>query len=148
MIAGKRLERRSPQMRADVAVFPVFESYGEQIRDCLSALGERKPTRAAVRRVVQTLRRALPGVERVRNSARHANMACLMRHTLEALRASEWEGARYLLMTGSALMHARAVRAGASLRSAGEGRVLQFPAAAVSGTDAIAGEAITGIVTG
>lgn len=137
-----RPSRRTQRKRGGVIVFPIFESYGDQIAECLSALGERKPTSAAVQRITRSLRRALPHVERVRDSTRHTNMACLMRHTLEALRASEWEGARYLLMTGSALMHARAVRAGVSLSGAEAGGVvLQFPPLP-------SGEAITGMVTG
>ena len=75
-------------------------------------------------------------------------MTRLIRHTLEALQVSEWEGARYLLITGLALVHARAVRPGASLRGAGGGCVLQFPALTISGADAITDEAITGMVTG
>jgi hypothetical protein len=148
VIARNSSISRSVHVRGGVVVFPVFESYSDQIQECLSALGERKPTRAAVRRVTQTLRRALPGLERVCNSTRHENMARLMRHTLEALRASEWEGARYLLMTGSALMYARAVRTGASLTCADEDRVLQFPVMIVSGAETIDDEAVTGIVTG
>jgi hypothetical protein len=124
-----------------VIVFPVFECYGDQIAECLSTLGECKPTRAAVQRVTRSLRRTLPNVERVRNSTRHTNMACLMRHTIEALRASEWEGARYLLMTGSALMHARAIRPGVSLNAPDGGGVLQFPLLAET-------KATTGTVAG
>jgi hypothetical protein len=134
--------------RAGVIVFPIFEAYGDQIAECLSVLGEQKPTRAAVQRVTRSLRCALAAVERVRNSTRHTNMACLMRHTLEALRASEWEGARYLLMMGSALMYARAVRPGVSLNAAEAGVVLQFPLLPDCATELTADEAITGIVTG
>jgi hypothetical protein len=147
--ATRKAIRPASATRADVIVFPIFEAYGDQIAECLSVLGEQKPTVAAVQRVTRLLRRALPGVERVRNSVRHTNMACLMRHTLEALRASEWEGARYLLMTGSALMHARAVRPGVSLNGAeAGGAVLQFPLLPDCATEVIAGEAITGMVTG
>ena len=139
----------APGRRAHVIVFPIFESYGDQLAECLAALGERKPTRTAVRRVTQSLRRALPDMERVRNSARHANMACMMRHTLEALRACEWQGARYLLMTGSALMHARAVRPGVALNGPDAGGVvLQFPLLPAEPSELITGEAITGMITG
>src|SRR5579864_7299673 len=109
MIARNKTMRRAavvdattPHTRARVIVFPIFESYGDQIAECLSMLAEPEPARPAVRRVTLSLKSAVANLERVRNSTRHTNMACLMRHTLEALRASEWEGARYLLMTGSA----------------------------------------------
>jgi hypothetical protein len=142
--AGTPRARLSP----DVIVFPIFESYGDQIAECLSALGVRKPTRAAVLRVTRSLHLALAGVERVRNSTRHTNMACLMRHTLEALQASEWEGARYLLMTGSALMHARAIRTNVSLNDPDTGGVLQFRLLPESPSELMTGEPITGTVTG
>ncbi len=143
-----------PWRRANLIVFPIFEFYADQIAECLSALGEQKPTRAAVQRVTLSLRRALPNLERVCNSTRHTNMACLMRHTLEALRASEWEGARYLLMTGSALMHARAIRSGVWLNGPdADGVVLQFPLLAESADEVMTVEATTveatkGMVTG
>jgi hypothetical protein len=147
--ATHKARRPTSAARAGVIVFPIFEAYGDQLAECLAVLGDQKPTRAAVQRVTRLLRRALAGVERVRNSTRHRNMACLMRHTLEALRASEWEGARYLLMTGSALMYARAVRPGVRLNGAkAGGAVLQFPLPPDCATEPMAGEAITGIVTG
>ena len=141
--------RPAVPIRARVIDFPIFESYGDQIAECLSVLGEQKPGRAAVQRVTRLLQCILPGVERVRNSTRHTNMARLMRHTLEALQASEWQGARYLLMTGSALMHARAVRPGVSLNSEEAGGVLQFAAAGgKSESEVITDAATTGTVTG
>jgi hypothetical protein len=151
MTAREKTIRQSaaPRRRAKVVVFPVFESHADQIAECLSALGEQKPTRAAVQRVTLSLRRALPNLERVRNSMRHTNMACLMRHTLEALRASEWDGARYLLMTGSALMHARAIRPGVWLNGPDAGAVvLQFPLTPEGTPELITDAAITGMVTG
>jgi hypothetical protein len=140
--------RKTPRKRVGVIAFPVFESYGDQIVEWLSALGDQKPNRIAVERVTLSLRRAVASLELVRNSPRHTNMACLMRHTLEALRASEWEGARYLLMTAFALMSARVLRTGACLNDpVAGGAVLQFPLPEMP-TELTTEEAVTGIVTG
>jgi hypothetical protein len=130
--------------------FPVFESYGDRIMECLAALGEGKPARAAAKRVTRSLLSAAASAERVRKSPRHSSMACLMRHTLEAMRATEWEGARYLLMTALALMNARAVPAGGWLNSPeGGGVVLQFPLPpAARTTEPETEDATTGMVTG
>lgn len=142
-------DKTTPRASARVIIFPIFETYGDQIAECLAALGERKPTRRTVERVTLMLRRALANAERVRNSARHTNMARLIRHTLEALRASEWDGARYLLMTGSALMHARAIRPGAWLNGPDAGGVvLQFPPMPERADELMTVEAATGMFTG
>lgn len=136
------------QCRGAIA-FPVFERYGDRIMECLAALGDGKPSRAAAKRVTRSLWSAAASAERVRNSARHANMACLMRHTLEAMGASEWEGARYLLMTALALMNVRAVPAGGWLNSPeGGGVVVQFPLPPARTTEPATEEATTGTVTG
>ena len=152
MIAREKTIRHcaARRKRAGVIVFPAFEAYGDQIADCLSTLGEQEPARAAVRKVTVSLRGALANLERVRNSTRHMNMACLMRHTLEALRASEWEGARYLLMTGSALLHARAIRPGLSLNGPDTGgTVFQLPPMPTDDADELMTvEATSGMVTG
>jgi hypothetical protein len=151
VILGNNTIRQSvaTRTRASVIAFPVFESYGDQIGEWLAALGDPKPAPAAVGQVTRSLRRAITGVERVHNSARHTNMACLMRHTLEALRASEWEGARYLLMTASTLINTRALRAGASLNTPETGgELFQFPLLPDSETELLAEVAITGIVAG
>jgi hypothetical protein len=134
--------------RAVVIAFPAFEHYGDQILGWLSTLGDQDPTHSDVARVTRSLRRAVDRVERVRNSPRHTNMACLMRHTLEALRASEWNGARYLLMTAHVLMNARVVGTGARFYSSGDvPAVFQFPAPEML-AELTTEEAITGIVTG
>ena len=141
--------RETLRKRAGLIVFPAFECYGDQILDWLSALGDRDPTHSAVARVMRSLRRAVGSVERVRNSPRHTNMARLLRHTLEALRASEWEGARYLLITAHALMNARAVGTGACFYNAEDFRaVLQFPATPETVAELTSEEVITGIGTG
>ncbi len=137
------------KVRPSLIAFPVFESWGDQIAEWLSALGDETPTPSAVRQVTRSLLCAVASLERVRNSTRHTNMACLMRHTVEALRASEWEGARYLLMTGSALMHARALRPGVRLTGTDTGAtVFQFPPLPENAAELMTVDAITGMVTG
>lgn len=144
-VRARTSSRRTPPKRAQVIVFPVFESWGDQILEWLSALGEQTPTPSAVRQVTRSLLCAVASVERVRNSTRHTNLACLMRHTVEALWAREWEGARYLLMTGSALVYATAVPPGAWLDGPETGGVvLQFPLL----PEIADAEATTGMVTG
>lgn len=141
--------RKTRRKRAQVIAFPVFDSYNDQIAEWLSALGEQTPSRAAVRQVTRSLLCAVASLERVRNSTRHANLACLMRHTVEALWVREWNGARYLLMTGSALMHTRAVRPGIwPGNSEAGGVVLQFPTMPETATELTTVDAITGMVTG
>jgi hypothetical protein len=143
------LFRKTRRKRAQVIVFPVFESYNDQIAEWLSALGEQTPTRASIRQVTRSLLCAVANLERVRNSTRHTNLACLMRHTVEALWAREWDGARYLMMTGSALLHARAVRPGVSLNGTEAGCVvLQFPPMPETATELTTVDATTGMVTG
>jgi hypothetical protein len=137
--------RRTPRKRTHVIAFPVFEAWGDQILEWLSALGEQTPTRTAVRQVTRSLLCAVARMERVRNSTRHANLARLLRHTVEALWAREWEGARYLLMTGSALVYVTAAPPDARLDGPEAGGVVfQFPLL----PETAAAEATTGMVTG
>ncbi len=98
---------RGGTQSCEVIPFPVFENYGDEIVDWLSALGHRKPSARTVARVVKSMRTAIVQLERVRKSGRHCNLASFLRHAADALEASEWDGARYVLKTASALMTAR-----------------------------------------
>jgi len=94
-----------------VIVFPVFEHNGGQIREWLLDIGDREPSRRTVIRLLKSMRRMATTIERVRNSMRHSNLARFVRHAANALEASEWEGARYLLIMSITLMTARAAPA-------------------------------------
>ena len=149
MIAAKRrIGLRNTGVRPRVAArsrrviaFPVFENHGDQILEWLSEIGQpEQPPRLAAR-LVKSMRRSATELERVRHSIRHRNLATFLRHAISAVECSEWEGARYILMTGFAFMSARN-------SSNPESAVLQFPMRADAVTvDPDAGVAI-GIVTG
>jgi hypothetical protein len=94
-----------------VIAFPVFEQNGDQIREWLSDIGNRQPSRRAVVRLAKSMRCTADRIERVRNSIRHSNLAKFVRHAAAALEASEWEGARYLLIMSLTLMKIRPVPA-------------------------------------
>jgi hypothetical protein len=130
-----------PSRKNNVIAFPVFEHNGDQIREWLSDIGERTPTRRTVLRVVISMRFAATKVERVRNSLRHTNLAMFLRHAANALETSEWDGARYLLLTSLALMAVRAVSPAGFAEIAA---VRQLPL--VTGLDEL--PAAMGIVTG
>lgn len=114
-----------------VIIFPVFENYGEMILEWLSALGDAEPGSAIVPRVATAIERAIGRIERVPGSARHRNLATFLRHAALALKSSEWDGARYILMTAFATLAAGAIPYGAPLedpaRSHRSRPVLQFP---------------------
>ena len=112
--SGSRQARRSSR----VIPFPVFELYGDQILEWLSAIDGNKPTRRTVLRVVKSMRCAVANAGRVRNSMRHSNLADLLRHAANALEAAEWDGTRYLLITALALMTAGTVSAKTQIESA------------------------------
>ena len=129
-----------PARTNNVISFPVFEHIGDQIHEWLAEIG-REPKRHTVLRLVKSMRCTAVSIDSVRDSMRHSHLAVIVRHAASALEASEWEGARYLLMTSLALMTARAVSAKdvaeiASLR--------QLPLA----TEVDELPAATGIVTG
>jgi len=113
-----------------VVVFPVFENYGDMILEWLSALDNGEPRSGTVSHLAGAIERAIQQIERVRNSARHRNLATFLRHAVLALQSSEWDGARYILMTAFAALAASAVTAGATLEDPAPQSappVLQFP---------------------
>lgn len=127
-----------------VITLPLFERYGDQILEWLAAIDEAEPARQNVMRVVKSMRCTIERTERVRNSVRHSNLASFVRHAARALEASEWDGARYILVTAMALMNARTASA-PSFRECFE--VRQFPLPAGSAA-ALPPDAAMGIVTG
>ncbi len=93
-----------------VIEFPVFERYGDDIGEWLAALNGLNgaaPGKRTAARVAKSIGRTADSVERVRFSARHSSLGMFLSHAARALDASEFEGARYLLMTASASMWAR-----------------------------------------
>lgn len=134
-----------PPRPGNVVAFPVFERHGDQILDWLLDLGEQKPEHRAVTRVLRSMRRTAARLERVRNSMRHSNLASFLRHAANALEASEWDGARYLLMTSHALMTTRAITGG-GFPAVAALRYLPLPEAATR--DEPPAGVLIGIVTG
>ena len=124
-----------------VIAFPVFEQSGDQILEWLSTMGRGEPGKRTVARLIRAMDSAAGELERVRHSARHSNLATFMRHAAKALESSEWNGARYLLMTAYALMPA--CGDGVS----GTAQVRQFPARNDAAATTVGG-ALMGIVTG
>ena len=132
-----------PARKNNVIAFPVFEHNGDRIQEWLSDLGDCEPTRHTVRRLVKSMRYTAGTIERVRNSLRHSNLAMFMRNAASALEASEWDGARYLLMMSLALITVRAVTAEGFAEIA---TVLQLPLA--TEVEELPAAAVMGIVTG
>jgi len=105
------LSQTKTRRRNNVIAFPVFEHNGDQIREWLSDMGDSEPTARTVLRLVRSMRSTAAMIERVRNSMRHSHLAMFLRHAANALEASEWDGARYLLITSLALLTSRPVTA-------------------------------------
>jgi hypothetical protein len=95
------VRRRKP---CRIIAFPAFERHGDQILEWFSAISGKEPSPTAVVRLVKSMRCEVARLERVRKSARHNNLASLVRHAANALETSEWDGARYLLITALGLM--------------------------------------------
>jgi hypothetical protein len=133
---GEVSARLDKRRAARVIAFPAFESYGDAILEWLAALGEGEPGREAVLRLAGSMQRAVVRIERVRTSIRHRNLATFIRHAQLALQISEWNGARYVLLTAFATLSASAFTEQKPCGPAGI--VLQFPAP----------EAVTGTVNG
>ncbi len=104
-------EKKTPAGKNNVIAFPVFEHNGDLIREWLSEIGDGQPSGRTVLRLVKSMRCTAATIERVRNSMRHSHLATFVRNAASALEASEWDGARYLLITSLALLTARAVTA-------------------------------------
>lgn len=126
--------------QSGVVAFPVFERYGEQIREWLSTLNDGSPGRRTLARIARQSRCMASKAGSVRNSPRHANLAGFLRLAANALDEEETDGARYLLMTALALMGACAAQTHTA------NPVIQFPAAAEEST--VAADAATGIAAG
>jgi hypothetical protein len=94
---------RAGRATRGVIVFPLFDHYGDQIRDWLAKIGDEDCRPEAVARIVRSIRRTAGNVERVRNSQRHRNLASFLLHAANALEASEREGARYILAVALAV---------------------------------------------
>jgi hypothetical protein len=110
MIAA--ITRKSATRKCGVIAFPVFERYGIEIEEWMSALSTDRPSIRSVTRVVKQMRVGLAELERVKGSVRHSNLAGFFRHIISSLEASEWDGARYLLLTSLAVMSARPMASG------------------------------------
>jgi hypothetical protein len=128
--------------RNNVIAFPVFEHNGDRIREWLSEIGDSPPAGRTVLRLVKSMRCRAATIERVRNSMRHRHLAMFVRHAANALEASEWDGARYLLITSLALIAGRGVTAKGFAEIPA---VRQLPPAEV---DELPVAAAIGIVTG
>src|SRR5205823_4903361 len=118
---------------ARVVEFRTLESYSDTILDWLSAIGGGEPATAAASRIVASMDRAVRQLDRVQNSARHRNLSAFIRHALLAVQSSEWDGARYILLTAFAALSASALSEQKAATAALSRRVLQFPVAAVRG---------------
>jgi hypothetical protein len=95
-----------------VIEFPVFERYRDDIDQWISELGGENPGRRTAARVARSLRNTAESLDRVRFSARHSSLALFLRHAANSLEAGELDGARYILMTATCAMSARAVTGG------------------------------------
>lgn len=109
MTAGGSKARPRDKRPDGVIVLPVFEDYSIHIVEWLSMLERDAPTRRMAARLIRSIQQTAADVSRVRNSARHANLAAFMQHAVHSLKGSEWVGARYILMMAHALMTARPV---------------------------------------
>jgi hypothetical protein len=148
-VTAKQTRKVQPAARAAttpsrVLALPRFEDHGDQIGEWLSALNPESPSRRRVHRLIREIRQAEAEASRVRDSARHENLAVFLGHAAHSLECAEISGARYILMMAHALLSARTVQEGNRAES---GIVLQWPrrsAATTAGDPAPA----TGIVPG
>jgi hypothetical protein len=89
-----------------VIAFPVFERHADQIEEWLAAIGDCALTNGRVLQIAKTMRSLAAKLARVEGSVRHQNLASFVGHAANSLEASEWQGARYLLITSLALLSA------------------------------------------
>lgn len=113
---GLKPRSRPGGRRARVIPFPSFDAHGGQIDEWLSAIGESEPGVQAAAEVLRSIRRTLAGIEQVRNSPRHTNLANFLRHAANAIEGREWDGARYILITALAIMDGTLREAAAPVR--------------------------------
>lgn len=128
--------------RARVVALPRFEDHGDQICEWLSALTAESPSHRRVNRVIREIRRTEAEASRIRNSARHNNLAVFLGHAAHSLECAEIPGARYILMMAHALLSARAINEGSPEEA---GVVLQLPRRSAA-TGVV--DTATGIVAG
>jgi hypothetical protein len=114
----------SAKTRFRVVTLPRFEDNEERICEWLSVLNLESPSRRRVNLVIREIREAEAKASRVRNSARHENLALFLGHAAHSLECAEIPGARYILMMAHALLSARATKEG---NCAEAGIVLQLP---------------------
>ncbi|HEY4086772.1 MAG TPA: hypothetical protein VGM43_12580 [Bryobacteraceae bacterium] len=100
------------KMQFRVVTLPRFEDHGDRICEWLSVLNLESPSRRRVNLVIRELREAEAKACRVRNSARHENLALFLGHAAHSLESAEIPGARYILMMAHALLSARATKEG------------------------------------
>lgn len=149
-MAAKKSEKipavaSSVKTRSRVVTLPRFEDHGDQICEWLSALDGEAPSRR-VTRVIREIRQAEADASRIRNSARHENLAVFLQHAAHSLECGEIPGARYILMMAHALLSARATKEGNRAES---GIMLQLPLRSAAATKPAVGVApATGIVAG
>jgi hypothetical protein len=148
--ANKRQNPRaaasSAKTRSRVVTIARFEDYGDRICEWLSALNPEAPSRRRVRRVIREMRQTEADALRVRNSARHENLAIFLGHAANSLECAEIPGARYILMMAHALLSARAAKQG---NCAEAGVLLQLPRRSSAVTEPASGAApATEIVAG
>jgi len=125
-----------------VVTLPVFEDYGILIVGWLSTLERNDPSPRTATRLIRSIGQTAAEISRVRNSARHTNLAAFMQYAMHSLECSEWAGARYILMMAHALMTARPV---SSVRTESV-PFRQLPRRAAAATNAP--DPATGIVAG
>ena len=129
-----------------MVTLPRFEDHGKQICEWLSALNPESPSRRCVSGVIREIRRAEAEAARIRNSARHENLAVFFAHAAHSLDCGEIPGARYILMMAHTLLSARAIREGERVEG---GTMLQLPLRSAAATKPVVGTApATGIVAG
>ncbi|HEU5023276.1 MAG TPA: hypothetical protein VFT60_15365 [Bryobacteraceae bacterium] len=135
----------SAKRRSRVVAIPRFEDHGDRICEWLSALNAEAPSRRRIVRVIREMREVETDALRVRNSARHENLAIFLGHAAHSLECAEIPGARYILMMAHALLSARAAKEG---NCAEPGIVLQLPGRSAAVNESTAGGAATEIVAG
>lgn len=135
----------SAKTRSRVVTLPRFEDHGEHICEWLSVLNRKSLSDRRVGRVILEIRQVEAEAGRVRNSARHENLAVFLAHAAHSLECAELPGARYILMMAHALLSARATKEG---NRADAGVVLQLPGRAAATTAATGADPATGIVAG
>ena len=139
----------SAKTRSQVVALPRFEDHEERISEWLSVLNPESPSRRRVRFVIREMREAEAAASRVRNSARHENLALFLGHAAHSLECAEIPGARYILMMANALLSARATKEG---NRAEAGILLQLPRRTAAVTEPASGvsgvAAATEIVAG